>query len=104
MQQLGCFHQHIIVRRKAVSALQKDAFRFTEICRNLLDVRFDFLYTRFPKLFILEIGAEQAVIMRTTLSRLQVAVSRFVGRLIPLANSIIIPPDHKLLFLLRIAA
>lgn len=44
-------------------ALQKDTLGSTEIHEYLLDVRFDLLYGRLAGFPVLEIGAEQTVIM-----------------------------------------
>ena len=66
-EQLGSLHQHIVVRRKAVSALQKYTLQSAEIHRYLLDIRFDLLYGRLAEFSVLEIGAEQAVIVGTAL-------------------------------------
>jgi hypothetical protein len=43
VQQLRRLHQHIVIRRKAVSTLQKYPPRRAEVCRDLPDIRFYFL-------------------------------------------------------------
>ena len=72
-------HKSVLYRKRTVSdkcirALKEYPLRNSEVFRNFLYVLFYLFYSRFPEFLILKIRAEQAMVVRIALRRLQISV------------------------------